>query len=236
MSRLPPIPARAAATPEGQSLLRAFERLCDIETDTEAIELDLASLAVGSRITALTLNVDRNRDEAMRVNIRADEVSAAPRPSPPGGSEGGGGGARPRPPNPGNDPPSGAVVANPGNHLSVVQAVAAANPTDFVNSCLAAGGNFNFLDALIAELRKESERWGFLCRATDCSRSREDAIGYFAGLESPPVQQSATHYAFDVIGNHCPTATSGPATPQWADVTGAGGPINDQFNRWKFPR
>jgi len=96
MSRLPPIPARAAATSAGQSLLRAFERLCQIETDVEAIEANLASIQVGSRITTLTQDVDRNRDEAIRVNIRVDQVVAAPRPSPPGGTSGGGG-AVPRP-------------------------------------------------------------------------------------------------------------------------------------------
>ncbi len=97
MSRLPPIPARAAATPAGQSLLRAFERLCAIDAGVDTLELDLASLSVGARITTLIQNVNRNRDEHMRVNIRVDQVVAAPRPSPPGGTTGGGGGAKPRP-------------------------------------------------------------------------------------------------------------------------------------------
>lgn len=114
MSRLPPISSWVAHTPEGQSMLRAFEQLCAIETGTEAIELDLASLQVGSRILTLRQGIDRNRDEAMRVNIRVDQVVAAPRPSPPGGTPGGGGGggAVPRP-GPGSGS-GGSVTVTPG--------------------------------------------------------------------------------------------------------------------------
>ena len=77
---------------------------------------------------------------------------------------------------------------------------------------------------------------------SQCSRRRirleEDGYiaGYYAGLDLSMAQQSPIHYAFDIIRNHCPTATSGPEAPQWNDVTGAGGAVQGQVNRWKYPR
>ncbi len=65
MSRLPPIPARAAATPAGQSALRAFERLCEIEADVDTLERDLSTLQAASRITALIRNIKQNRDRVV---------------------------------------------------------------------------------------------------------------------------------------------------------------------------
>ncbi len=232
MSRLPPIPSGVAHTPEGQSMLRAFERLCAIETGTEVIARDLASLTVGTRITDLVQTINRNRDEAMRVNIRVDQVVAAPRPSPPGGTPGGGAKPRPTDPGPGpEDPDNQALVRKPDSPLSVVLAVDAAFPGLINQSCVENGGNNDFLDEVIRRLRLDSERWGYLCVRLDCTDNRGDQVGYFSGLESPPVQQSHKYYNWDIIANHC---SAGNQQPQALDRSRTD--MDDNINLWKFPK
>lgn len=231
MSRLPPIAARIAETPEGQSMLRAFERLCEIETDTDAIELDLASLAVGSRLTVLQRNIDRNRDEAMRINIRSDGVRAAPRPSPPGGT-GGGGGAVPRDPDagegdPGTGPP--AAVRHPGNHLDVVLAAHALFPVSTACAPPEGNGSFAFLNEVVRRLKLQSSRWGFGCVRSNCSETRTDQVLYYAGIPMPPPSPNDFFYNFDIIGSVCGTNP----TPQWTDKSAPG---RGTSTRWKANR
>jgi hypothetical protein len=230
VSRHPPLRADKANTPAGQSLLRAFERLCALESRVTRLGADLDPVPLQTRVAALQRELIKIDDRT----TRALQAVGAPgeRPEVDGDIPGGGGKLPGDPPD--QTPPN--VVPNPGSRLSVVLAVNAANPGLINQSCLAQGGNFGFLDAVITELRKESVRWGYLCRRTDCSQSREDALGYYAGNDLSQAQQSPVHYAFDIIRNHCPTATSGPEEPQWNDVTGAGGAIQNQVNRWKYPR
>jgi len=229
MSRLPPIPARAADTPEGQSSLRAFERLCQIETDIETAEIEIASIQVGSRITTLKQNIDRNRDEQMRVAIRTDGVRAAPRPSPPGGTPGGGRTPIPREDPPGPGTPLPGVVEQPSNHLALVQAVDQIFPVE--NACAPPEGNgsFDFLNEVVRRLKLESSRWGFGCNRTNCSETRTDQVLYYAGLPMPPPSPNDNFYNFDIVGSICGTNPK----PQWDLKTTPG---NGTSTRWKANR
>jgi len=206
--------------PEGQSIIRFWEQLCrlTVRGDALADQLDLLDLTLRpvddttSRIQALT---------ARTVEV-GEARAAAALPGAPGG-----------PPEdivgspPGQAPPD--VVKHPGNKLSVVLEVDAANPGLLEQACTEQGGNHGFLDLLVARLRTESIRWGYACVRTDCSRTRDDQVTYYAGLDTgTPPSPNTNFYNFDVIANVC----ASPA-PQWTDKSSPGVGSSAQ---WKYPR
>lgn len=128
-----------------------------------------------------------------------------------GGGGGGGGGAL---------GPVGAGSALPTvpvpNDSATVVAYANANPAQLANSCLAQGGNWDFMDGVVAALQAIDVRYGFNGKRGDVNDPSEDAISYYHGV-LPPVSGSPNVYVLDIIANHCPV--SGSAQPAWQDVT-----------------
>ena len=210
-------------------MLRAFEQLCALDTAADALELDLASLQVGTRIDTLLRNINRHRDEHLRVALRTDEVLGAPRPSPPGGTPGGGRTPIPR----GDDPTGGtqppAVVRKPDSRLDLVLQAHGRFPVSTACAPPEGNGSFNFLNELVRLLKQESSRWGFGCNRTNCSETRTDQVLYYAGLPMPPPSPNDNFWNFDIIRGVC-----GPEpAPQWTDKSSPG---NGTSTRWKANR
>ncbi len=229
MSRLPPIPAEWANRPEGRTLLRAFERLCLLETDVEGLTLDLATLQTGIEVEAakalpsgrlVQVNTDLQQRASGLVGglLNLSGVSGkAPAPGKPGAPGGGG-----------LFPPD--VVKQPSNHLALVQAVNAIHPVS--NACAPPEGNgsFAFLNEVVRRLRLESIRWGFGCVRDNCSETRTDQVLYYAGLDmGQPPSPNDIFYNFDIIGKVCGASP----TPQWdlKTIPGLG-----TSTHWKHPR
>lgn len=169
-----------------------------------------ADPAVLARIESLEQSLI-TRQSAERVL----STTGPPAPGQPGVPGGGGTG--------GGQSPLGIVGAGSAlptvslpNLSSVVNAYAAANPAQLAASCLAAGGNWSFMDGVVAELMAADPRVGYNGKRGNTSDPSEDAVSYYHGV-MPPVAGSPNVYVIDIIGNHCPN--SGAAVPAWNNVT-----------------
>lgn len=101
---------------------------------------------------------------------------------------------------------------------AIVDAYAAANPSQLANSCLDTGGTWDFMDGVVAALQAEDPRYGFNARRGNMDDPSEDAVSYYAGVLSEMAAGSIEVYVFDIIGGHC-----GPnPIPSWQNVTTLG--------------
>lgn len=82
--------------------------------------------------------------------------------------------------------------------------------TELRNSC----GNFNWLDKVVDRLRQGDDRWGYNCKAGNCSNPAQDEIVYHWG--SGTREGSKDVYTIDVITSHCGAVPSAG----WRDFTG----------------
>ena len=100
----------------------------------------------------------------------------------------------------------------------VVNAVAAAEPALLAASCVADGGNNDWLYELVRTLRRMDVRWGLNWKRGRVGDMSQDVITYYYGAGAP-YESAPEIYVIDIIGGHC-----GPSpSPAWIDVTGVGG-------------
>lgn len=78
-----------------------------------------------------------------------------------------------------------------------------------------AGGNNDFLDAVVDRLRQSDARWGYHWKRGNVGDLSQDAVDYYYGLGEP--EGSTDVYIFDVIVGHC----GDNPQPGWNDVTQA---------------
>ena len=147
------------------------------------------------------------QDALIQQLVQQLQAAQAERRAQESGGGGGGGG--------GGGPNLGVPLAN---LSSVVQAYAAANPAQLANSCLAQGGNWDFMDGCVAALMAADPRVGWCGQRGDPDDTAEDAICYW-GLETmPPQPGQQGNYVVDIISGHC-----GPSPGHsWNSVTPAG--------------
>jgi hypothetical protein len=142
-------------------------------------------------ITITNTNTNTNTQD------RSD-TEPTPTPAPPAG----GGGSTTSPPLP-----------LPSYGETVTRDVAAANPGLLANSCQETTGDraWAFLDLVIRTLVSQAQdaRWGYLCKDANCLAMARDIVAYRASTGDTGI------WIVDVIGNHCPGPTDGPATVRW---------------------
>jgi len=98
---------------------------------------------------------------------------------------------------------------------ATVQALASAYPTLLENSCQDTGGNWEFMDLLVDELRLVDLRWGYNWKRGVIGDPSEDVVDYHYGPGDS--EGSEDVYIIDVIVGHC-----GPSpSPGWGDQTQA---------------
>jgi hypothetical protein len=107
------------------------------------------------------------------------------------------------------DPPSGRRLPLPNMEAAVI-GMGAEFATELRNSC----GNFNWLDKVVDRLRQGDDRWGYNCKAGNCSNPAQDEIVYHWG--SGTREGSKDVYTIDVITSHCGAVPSAG----WRDFTG----------------
>lgn len=118
---------------------------------------------------------------------------------------------------PATTPPAGpgspnAVLPLPSYGEHVTRDIAGQNPTLLANSCEAHTGAsaWGFLDLLVRTLQQRDARWGYLCKDANCSKVAADVVAYKATAANTGL------HIVDVIGNHCPGATTGDVpTVRW---------------------
>ena len=124
------------------------------------------------------------------------------------------------PPTPGNNrtpnPPPGQFLPLP-DRWAVVQEVARQYAGDLQNSCVASGGNNNWLFRLVQRLRTEDTRWGLNWKRGRIGDMSQDILTYNFGSQAD--EGTREMYVLDVIGGHC----GGAPGPSWNNVTGQGG-------------
>ncbi len=110
------------------------------------------------------------------------------------------------------DPPPGQRLPRP-NHLGVLLAMSAGDPSLLRESCQDGGGNWRFMDKAVDTLRILDMRYGYNCKRGNCNDISQDVVSYHWG---PGQDEGSTQvYCIDLISGHC-----GP-TPSlfWNDVT-----------------
>ena len=114
------------------------------------------------------------------------------------------------------NPPPGQFLPLP-DRSAVLQDLARQYAGELQNSCVASGGNNNWLFRLVQRLRTEDTRWGLNWKRGRIGDMSQDILTYNAGSEAD--EGTRNIYVLDVINGHC-----GP-TPNWAwnNVTGQGG-------------
>ena len=194
----------------------------------------VARSTTGSTSGVMTVNLVASRRYYWRVrgtdgtvtsawSATATFLTPAPAAGPPPPPPGGGPAAPPAP-----NPPNGGRLPLP-DQSGIVNQVAAANPGALANSCLEHGGNWDFMDILVAQLRQTDGRWGYNCKRGNCGDISQDVVDYHWGAGN--ARGSTEVYIIDVIGGHCgPSPSAG-----WLDQTGATAEAGD-IGRWAFPR
>lgn len=98
----------------------------------------------------------------------------------------------------------------------VVRDIANERPDLLANSCVAAGGNNDFLHAVVDRLRSGGDhRWGYNWKRGQIGNMSQDVIDYYGG-NGGPVEDGEDTYIVDIIGDHC-----GNPRPAFTDVTQA---------------
>ncbi len=111
------------------------------------------------------------------------------------------------------DPPAGQRLPLP-NMSATVNQVAAANSSDFRNSCQDRGGSWNFMDKLIDTLQAIDLRWGYNGKRGNSNDPSQDIVDYHYG--AGPSEGSTNVFIIDIMGGHC----GADPTPAWIDQTG----------------
>lgn len=127
----------------------------------------------------------------------------------------GAGGYTPEPGGPAH-PPSAVFPHDPTpDGYSIVQQVAAERPDWLLESCVADGGNNEFLFEVVRRLRAQDTRWGLNWKRGVVGDLSQDVVDYHYGAD--PSEGSTNVYIVDMITGHC-----GPdPQPGWIDVTQA---------------
>lgn len=202
-------------TPELQTFLRrltdAVNRLeptiaargADLAA-AQQTDLTLADVAAQLQQLQQQVNTLTPRAEESEESVIPGQPSLPPTPTPGGGTPGlgtiGAGSAAP-------------TVALP-NLYDIVAAYAAAHPAELAASCLDTGGNWAFMDGVVAALMAADSRVGYNGKRGDTSDPSEDAVSYYHGV-LPATLGSPNVYVIDIIGGHC-----GPnPVPAWSNVT-----------------
>jgi hypothetical protein len=117
------------------------------------------------------------------------------------------------------DNPPQAVWPEPApDGSAVVNAVAAEHPDWLMGSCVAQGGNNEFLFEVVRRLRMQDDRWGLNWKRGTIGDMSQDAIDYHYG--EGVSEESTDVYIIDMIGGHCPEDGT-PPQAAWIDVTQA---------------
>lgn len=146
-----------------------------------------------------------------------DDDAGAMEPEPPdaGPSE---------PPDAGATPPPPA--GEPPNMRHVVDELAAERPDLLAASCVADGGNNEFLFEAVRRLRRMDARWGLNWKRGVVGDMSQDVVDYYFG-EGEPVEGSTDVFIIDIIVSIC----SPDAGPGWTDVTEATR-VGGTIGRW----
>jgi hypothetical protein len=91
----------------------------------------------------------------------------------------------------------------------VVARVAAEHPDALRNSC----GNWEFMDLVVDELRRQDTRWGYNWKRGNVGDPSHDVVDYHYADGTD--ESSTDVYIIDIIGGHCGDRPS----PAWGDVT-----------------
>ncbi|MDP2341949.1 MAG: hypothetical protein Q8O67_13410 [Deltaproteobacteria bacterium] len=104
---------------------------------------------------------------------------------------------------------------SPPDMSSTVRDLANERPDLLAASCVNAGGNNDFLHALVDRLRQTDNRWGYNWKRGNIGDMSQDVVDYYYGVGDPS-EDSSEVFIIDVIGDHC-----GNARPAFTDVTQA---------------
>lgn len=208
-------------TPEG---LKTLREIVDAVNSLEGLKLaaapvipDVAPLATD--VAALQDQIAKLQQQVNTLTPRANEAEESEIPNQP---------SLPPTPTPGPRNPGGPflgiigagsaapTVALP-NLFSTVQAYADAHPAELAASCLDVGGNWSFMDGVVAALKAVDGRIGYNGKRGDINDPSEDAVSYYHGI-LPVSDGSPDVYVIDIIGGHCPNPGQS-ATPTWSNVT-----------------
>jgi hypothetical protein len=115
-------------------------------------------------------------------------------------------------------PPQAVPPAPAPDGSAVVNEVAAEHPDWLAGSCVAQGGNNDFLFEVARRLRLQDDRWGLNWKRGVIGDLSQDVVDYHWG--EGVSEESTDVYIIDMIGGHCPEDAT-PAQPSWIDVTQA---------------
>lgn len=108
------------------------------------------------------------------------------------------------------------MPSGPPDQSEINRALAAERPDLLAASCVADGGNNEYLFELVRRLRATDVRWGLNWKRGVVGDMSQDAITYEHSAAGP-VEGSTDVFILDVIGGHC-----GPSpAAAWIDVTEA---------------
>jgi hypothetical protein len=86
--------------------------------------------------------------------------------------------------------------------INVVRDLANERPDLLASSCVSAGGNNDFLHALLDRLRQTDNRWGYNWKRGNVGDMSQDVVDYYYG-DGDPQEDSPDVFIIDVIGDHC---------------------------------
>ena len=196
-------PTMTITNSEGRFAGASFRYEFQILTDGGSV-VDSQTVNGGDGTTTLAYASDLERDTAYRWQARAVMGAAVGPWSSP---------ARfltvkeNRTPN-----PTSGRLPLPGYGESVVRQVASQHPDYLRSSCQEHGGNWNFMDAVVDELRLRDTRWGYNGKRGNSNDPSLDVIAYNWG--SQPDEGTTQVYVVDIILSHC-----GDPIPAWIDQT-----------------
>lgn len=124
-------------------------------------------------------------------------------------------GEPPPPPPPPVDGGTTMMPPAPPDGRSVIDALAAERPDLLAASCVADGGNNDFLFEAVRRLRAMDPRWGLNWKRGNVGDLSQDVVDYHWGDGEP--EGSTDVFIIDMIGGHCGDSPSAA----WTDVTEA---------------
>jgi hypothetical protein len=115
------------------------------------------------------------------------------------------------------NPPDGVRLPAP-NMVHVVVGVANQYPHFLFNSCQDHGGNWDFMDTVLDQLRVEDTRWGYGWKRGVVGDPLLDIVSY--NWSSSPDEGTRNIYTIDILLGHCGSSP----TPTWINTQPDGGP------------